>query len=276
MNDNRYKVYFLGNGRIIQEPKPEHKKKIQEEVMPYMNQEYFPLHEAAYGSIEGKNTIQCALLHDGAEYILNMDIRKFYPSVNYSHIIKNIDEDKRHLMDYLLRLALIYKSENDNCLPTGAQSSPYLANLAVKDIDLKLSILAEEESVTLNSKVVYTRYLDDITFSIHGPFRRWTLKDDIKKIVEESGFRINHKKTKWMTSGSDNMNILGISNLKNLGVKIPRKFKLELKDELFFMAKNGEELNDVVNGKLAYVKFIEPSLYNKLISRYRKHFERTI
>ena len=72
-------------------------------------------------------------------------------------------------------------------LPQGAPTSPYLANLVLRDMDKKLMELCGKEEIT------YTRYADDMSFSSNKDIMVYW--DALKRIVEQFHFRINENKT---------------------------------------------------------------------------------
>jgi hypothetical protein len=82
-------------------------------------------------------------------------------------------------------------------LPQGAPGSPALANLCAYRVDCRLSGLAKAAGGE------YTRYADDLAFSGSKDFERGVERFSIHVavILQEEGFRVNHRKTRIMRGG---------------------------------------------------------------------------
>ena len=82
-------------------------------------------------------------------------------------------------------------------LPQGAPGSPALANLCAYRADCRLAGLAKSAGAT------YTRYADDLAFSGGEEFERCVERFSIHVavILQEEGFRVNHRKTRIMRRG---------------------------------------------------------------------------
>lgn len=90
----------------------------------------------------------------------------------------------------------------NGCLPQGAPTSPFLANLAFKELDQDLSILAKQ------TKKKYSRYADDLTFSANDRIEENFLKL-IQKCVEKYSFELKREKTRFSGRG-DRMEVTGV------------------------------------------------------------------
>ena len=104
-------------------------------------------------------------------------------------------------------LSQIACSENE--LPQGSPCSPVISNLIGHMLDVRLARFAK------SNKCTYSRYADDITFSTNQrefpselatpdaaePFK-WRLGDPLASKIENSGFRVNHSKTRMQFRGS--------------------------------------------------------------------------
>lgn len=84
-------------------------------------------------------------------------------------------------------------------LPQGSPTSPMLANLAAYQLDCDLSELARKHGM------VYTRYADDLCFSLHrDPSKSeiQLIRNSIVKAISNTGFKVNKKKTRIARPGS--------------------------------------------------------------------------
>src|SRR5690606_32967363 len=88
-------------------------------------------------------------------------------------------------------------------LPQGTPTSSHLANLVFLETDFRLIELCNQNNI------VYTRYVDDLTFSSSICFKH--LLNDILYIVISGGFKISYRKTKY----EGFQNITGIDVFNN-------------------------------------------------------------
>jgi RNA-directed DNA polymerase len=91
-------------------------------------------------------------------------------------------------------------------LPQGAPTSPMLSNLAAQELDESL------QEFSLAEGLVYTRYVDDITFSASSLPRSQTVGNIHRSVlsrIRKAGFRENHKKTRVARPGSKKV-VLGL------------------------------------------------------------------
>lgn len=136
-----------------------------------------------YGFSKGKSIVENAKYHSMSNYLLNLDIKSFFPSVHFERI-KQIYRDlgfNEDVSDVLCKLTT-YKYQ----LPQGAPTSPLIATLALNNLDCRLIKLAE------TNHVLYSRYFDDISFS--GSKRVVALEKTIVKIIESEKYKINSKR----------------------------------------------------------------------------------
>jgi retron-type reverse transcriptase len=115
-----------------------------------------PAHPAAHGFERGRSIATNAVMHERAAVVLKLDIHDFFSATKAARVrrfFRVIGWD-REAAKILVRL-----TTRDGGLPTGAPTSPRLANLVNVMLDARLSGLAAREGAT------YTRYADDLTFS---------------------------------------------------------------------------------------------------------------
>ena len=136
-----------------------------------------------YGFSKSKTIIENAKYHAESDFLLNLDIKNFFPSVHFEKI-KQMYKDigcEDALSEILCKLTT-YKYS----LPQGAPTSPFLASLALNNLDNRLMKLAKKNYIS------YTRYFDDMSFS--GSKRVEKLEQDIVQIILEEGYKINQKR----------------------------------------------------------------------------------
>jgi hypothetical protein len=254
-----YHVYTLPTGRIIEEPVP-FLKQFQKEILKEL-EEIVQFPDCVHGGVRGKSIETNARVHQGAKYILKMDIKKFFRSTTFQHIMAGLAGYPTILPE---KISDFVYCLYDNHLPTGAPTSPFLGNVACYALDTYL--MAHEE--TLQYK--YTRYIDDITISQNTPTRNWELISFITDLVHSNGYKINKKKTRWMTAGSDNMLVTGVAQNREGQLRVSRTFYRNLRDQLYLSAKEQDELSDELKGRLSYIYSVNPEQYTQLMAYHAK------
>jgi RNA-directed DNA polymerase len=148
---------------------------------------FFDPHPSAHGFIEGKSIVSNAKSHVSKKYVLNIDLRDFFPSINIETIKKFLLEEPFYLTDYMATVIselCTYKK----VLPQGAPTSPIITNIVGFPLDIQLQKFSDEKGLT------YSRYVDDITFSsdeyVYDPF----LINEINDLINQQGFSLNWKK----------------------------------------------------------------------------------
>lgn len=151
-------------------------------LTPYL--ESNSLAKFLYGGMKGKCNIRNAKVHQGKKYHFCTDIKSFFPSISskrvYGMFMDNGFSTKN--ANLLTKLTTI-----ENHLPQGTPTSTHIANLVFFDIDSKLVEYCKENNI------VYTRFVDDLTFSSISDFK--DLTHAILNIIKEGYFLYSHRKT---------------------------------------------------------------------------------
>lgn len=187
-----------GDSRVIDSPGFE-LMLIQDRIAKLLNTIYATsLPDCVHGFVKSKksnparNIITNATAHLGKKFILNIDLKDFFHSINASMIreaLVNLKEDKLNI-EVASIIALL--STKNWQLPIGSPSSPVLSNLVFLQVDKTLMEYAKKFDLT------YTRYADDLTFSSNS-FIPEKVKEDIVEILSIAGFEINKKKVRFQS-----------------------------------------------------------------------------
>ena len=180
-----------GGFRNIQSPSTV-LKQIQRCFCLYLNAEYNTIKpECVHGFVSAKGEMtrslgifSNALPHVNKEFILNIDIKDFFPSIKAAFIKALLIRDfglNDHMASVITQLCTYEKY-----LPAGAPTSPILSNIYCREMDHELIRLAAIHNLT------YTRYDDDLTFSSKDKITE-ELIDKIKNTLNSHGFVINKK-----------------------------------------------------------------------------------
>ena len=172
-------------------------------------------HELSYAFAPKKDLYGAASRHRNSKWLVKIDVRHFFESILESRIFgvfsrlgygqllsfemarictRVRDEDNISRSASRGRMSGFgpYPNNTDGHLPQGAPTSPMLANLAVFGLDEKLEALAKNYGWT------YTRYADDLAFSIssestRGRAQRLAILAERELVA--FGLKVNRQKT---------------------------------------------------------------------------------
>ena len=228
--------------------------------------------ECIHGFVRRRSIVTNAMCHVGKKEILCMDISDFFPSIKFKDVVKVFSE-WGYTKEVSLKLGEIctcHSENEDRFLPQGAPTSPYLANIIFEVVDDELMKYSEANGL------VYTRYADDLTFSINGDNIENHI-ETIKCIVNRYGFFVNDSKTHVM---KDNYRKIVTGLLVNERVRVLRKYKRDFEQEIYYCQKYGVSqhlcaigrgeavgFKDYMYGKAYFVKMVERDLGNYYLNQ---------
>ncbi|GGG62482.1 reverse transcriptase family protein [Epilithonimonas arachidiradicis] len=266
LTDNRatikhYNHFFIkkkrGNYREIMAP---HKdlKYIQKWLL-FNILSKFPLAESCKGFRSGISIYDNASLHNNAKIILKVDLLKFYDTItekrvygvfakmgyakNLAYSLAKLCTAKHHekyWSDFNLNdkeVLSYYLEFKPPILPQGAPSSPTLANIVATNMDKRF------EGLSKKLKFSYSRYADDLTFSIKDIGTLPSL-DLIRKIINEENFYINEDKITYMHRGSKQY-VTGLTVTN--GVHTSKKYRKKIARHIYFCRRYGVENHLIKN-----------------------------
>lgn len=184
----------------------------------------FP-HQAAFGYVRHRGTLENASKHAGARLLLKADIHNFFPSISLSRLANSFVSAG---MQMATATALAKFATIDDKLPLGLNASPLLANLVCLPLDDALQSIAE----ALGCK--YSRYADDI--SISGA--TVPEKSVIETALVAHGFVLNKRKFRVTKRGQAHF-VTGLSISETSGPRAPKSMKRQLRQELYYGKKYG-------------------------------------
>ena len=136
----------------------------------------------AHGFVPHRSILTHASHHRKKRWVVTLDIRAFFPSVNDDMVRAIARELPIPSEDVDLFVSL---TTRNNHLPQGAPTSPTLGNLVLRNLDNELC------EVVRGTGWFYTRYADDLTFSGFGNPK---LMLTAKRLIEKSGFSVSQEK----------------------------------------------------------------------------------
>ena len=212
-------------------------------ILYYLNKVFQAIYTpslAATGFVQGKSVVDNAQCHIGKNYVFNIDLKDFFPSITQPRVWKRLQlkplNISQPIANVMAGLCCMKRKEQDGTvsyiLPQGAPTSPVITNMICDKLDRRLSGLAARFNLT------YTRYADDITFSSNhyvyaedGGFRK-----ELERIITDQGFSINEKKTRLQKKGS-HQEVTGL--IVNEKANVARKYVRELRSILYIWEKYG-------------------------------------
>ncbi len=249
----------------------------------------------AMGFVQGRSVVDNAKLHLGQNYIYNLDLKDFFPSIDKSRLWKRLTlppfNFPSELSDVIAGLCTMRLEEDGKetryVLPQGAPTSPTITNIICEKLDRQLGGLAKKCGAK------YSRYADDITFSSMNylyPNEGEFIKE-LHRIIAANHFAINENKTRLQKKG-ERQEVTGL--VLSDKVNVVRTYTREVRTLLHIWEKYGHmaacesymrarklnpthrhkggmpSLDAVLMGKLQYLKMVkgaEDATYKALHSR---------
>ncbi|MFL5347807.1 MAG: reverse transcriptase family protein [Hyalangium sp.] len=280
-----------GGQRTITAPKKE-LKAAQRWVLTNVV-ERLPVHGAAHGFVAGRSILTNALAHRGAEVVVKVDVKDFFPSVTWPRVKGllrkgGLPESAATLLSLLateapreqiqFRGKLLYVAKGPRALPQGAPTSPALTNALCLKLDKRVSAMAKRLGF------IYTRYADDLTFS----WRRAKgakgktqadapvalLLARVKSILEAEGFTLHPDKTRVLRKGTQQRVTGLVVNEAPEGVpaaRVPREVVRRLRAAIHNRekgkpGKEGESLAQL-KGMAAFIHMTDPAKGRAFLQR---------
>ena len=254
--DALYRCYELpkksGGNRTVTVP-ADALKSLQRRLLRFGFAE-IPLHEAATGFRSGLSIRDNALPHVGKPLVVNVDIASFFPSTRYELVLRAC----RKLLGGKISPAAA-RLVADLCsfrgaLPTGAPTSPTIANIVLTPLDKALG------KVCVRHGISYTRYADDLTFS--GGSEAKKVLPFVHRLLDQLGYRLDGKKTNLFRRGRRQV-VTGL--VVNDKPNLPRRLRRKLRAAVDQRVRSGQATwhgrpvtDDTVLGLIAHLNLVQP------------------
>ncbi|MDD5032530.1 MAG: reverse transcriptase domain-containing protein [Candidatus Pacebacteria bacterium] len=195
----------------------------------------FPFAAAVF---PGNNPLKNVLRHARKRnrYFYLLDIKDFYPNTNVEQVVRILREvvpsfaEENKLREFLLKYC--FYSE-DGSLRIGGAASPDLANLVlVRLVDEEMGKLCLKYGMT------YSRYLDDLIFSSKRRLGKQK-REAIRRVIEKSGFKINHRKIVIADTKKTPITITGIGIAEGGRLFVRRGFLKRINGLIHLIEKGG-------------------------------------
>lgn len=271
---HRYKIYKIpkrsGDGtRTIAHPSKQ-LKFIQRLMLKELSKTLI-LHKSAFAYRKNISIKDNAEVHSNNKYLLKMDFKDFFPSINPSLLFNEFqkaginwcDEDKKFISNIFF-----YKLRQNSPLrlSIGAPSSPLISNFIMFNFD---SIIADScNKIGIN----YSRYADDISFSTNVKDILFDIPNLVETTLKKEGYesiRINKDKTIF-SSKAHNRHITGVTLGNDGTLSIGREKKRLLSAAIHHFSIGKEPTINIskLKGHLSFAFYIEPKFRLRMEKKY--------
>ena len=248
--------------------------------------------DVAMGFTSGRSVLNNAQVHVGHNYVFNIDLKDFFPSIPQARVWKRLQlapfNFSQEIANILAGLCCSYDPNvNANVLPQGSPASPLLTNAICDKLDRRMKGVAKRFGLH------YSRYADDMTFSsMHNVYQEGSkFRIEIQRIISEQGFYMNERKTRLQKTGSrqevTGLTVNAIANVSHKYIsdlrwilhvwekegyaKAYAMFYPKYKHEKGDIKKGEPVMENVIGGKLNYLRMVRGEnnpAYRKLQTRY--------
>lgn len=192
-----------------------------------------------------KSIVTNAQMHSGKRYVLNLDLRGFFPSITFRRV-RGMFEAVPYNRNEAVSVILARICCHQNSLPQGASTSPVISNMICAKMDSQLRRLA------VKNRCVYTRYADDLTFSTSLKKFPESLAQivntengnevvvglELHACIKENGFWINSAKTRLQTFDR-RQEVTGLT--VNRFPNVTRRYISQIRAMLYYWENDGLE-----------------------------------
>lgn len=256
--DGMYHSWLLpkkkGGKREISAPKP-YLKMIQRALLDALFCKV-PLHDCVTGFRVDHSIKDNAVPHVGKNVVVNVDIAGFFPNTSLRivrlAVAKSVSSElSKHARNLIFDICTLKGG-----LPTGAPTSPAIANIGLVSFDQAIHKICSRLGLD------YTRYADDLTFSGEDPGR---VLPFVEECLEKLGYGLDRKKTNFFRRGRRQI-VTGL--VVNDKVSLPKTLRRRLRAAVHNLGRKGDgdlhwhgkPMNaSELMGRVAFLNSVDPS-----------------
>ena len=263
-------------------------------------------HPASFAYQGERSITDCAREHVGARWFVKMDVHDFFGTITEQQVYgvfrrlgypalfslelarlctRVVRSSSTRAPGYRYRSVPSYVSRSVGVLPQGGPTSGALANAVATRMDTILAGVARKRGL------IYTRYSDDLIFSVSGPTgenwdrtRSRNLISQVTAIATLSGFQIHTKKTRIVPPGARKVAV-GLL-VTDDGVRLLPEFRRQIEVHVRGVEKNGvrghaehrgfidsHTMINYVGGCISFACAVEPRWAENMQRRWRVALE---
>lgn len=211
------------------------------------------------GFEKGESILSNAVPHIGSNFILNIDLEDFFPSITSPKVFNvflSLGYNRR--ISSILTNICTYKSR----LPQGAPTSPKLANLVCSRLDMRIQGYAGIRGIK------FTRYADDITLSAQTFKKIEKAGYFLNTIIPSEDFKINMSKT-TLCGPRRQKKVTGLVVSHDRAGIGREGFRL-IRSKIHKLFTGNNDNYEHVYGMLSYIYSVDKRNYRKIISYIEK------
>jgi RNA-directed DNA polymerase len=130
-----------------------------------------------------------AAVHVGKQHLYTLDLKDYFGNITTRQVYRLFTSEVFQFNTEIARAMALFVTY-EGSLPTGAPTSPVIANFCTLELDAELNGFAR------NHGLRYSRYADDLTFS-SDEFIPTEARLQLNLLIEAHGFLINQKKVRY-------------------------------------------------------------------------------
>ena len=249
-------------------------KSIQK-ALSFILQCVFEPHKAATGFVIGRSIVDNARIHQGCNYVFNIDLKDFFPSINQSRVWACLQMEPFNLNE---KKSIAPSESSDKYFMVRSRTiagRKQIANMIAAICCTEMTVERQDEKgewVQVKQNVLpqgaptspvitnivckkldhrltgvanrfglrYSRYADDITFSsMHNVYQKdGEFLKELHRIITDQGFHINDKKTRLQKTGH-RQEVTGL--VVNEKVNVQKRYIKQLRMWLYYWERYGYE-----------------------------------
>ena len=152
---------------------------------------HVPLNQHAEGFRKKRSILTNAVHHVNSHILVKLDIQDFFPTISYKRV-----KGMYLQLGYPRQVATLLSglTTYQGVLPTGAPTSPAIANIISRKLDKRFVNLGRTTGFS------YSRYADDMSISGNDE-KIVKMIPFFRQIIQEEGFALNERKIRIMRKG---------------------------------------------------------------------------
>lgn len=252
-----------------QEPLKHVQRLLAKRLMAVQEENYLKSNAIVHGFTRKRGIITNGKSHRNKRFVLNIDLEDFFDSFHFGRVKGYFQKNQFFMLPEEVAACIANIACYNGKLPQGAPSSPVITNLICAILDRRLAAIAKKFRLT------YTRYADDLTFSTNSKVfleKKDELLSEIYAVIEKSGFKVNHYKTR-ISYRDSRQEVTGL--VVNNKISVKREYYKKTRSMLDHLYRgipvehNGVELTQQqIEGRLAFINQID--WYNNIQENKKK------